>query len=159
MEKDEREQGKLAGQLADNKIEQLLRERHAAVKKLRMTQEELRTKAVAAQGKGDEAIKSLSRKSQDALGAGLGTEVKALADAALNVQKFAEKDSPLYGSAQDTSKVFTQAESALKSAPEKSKDAAAKFGEAKDKDGNRCTRCVFRRCQPGGRDSVEGSWR
>lgn len=129
LEKDELDQAKVAGQLSDNSIEKVLRERHAAVKALAAKQEDLKTKATAAQD-GANALKE----PQSALSTEIATEAATLLTAARELQKTIAKDSPLFALAEDAAKALTSAEAALKSAPDGAKDAAAKLGDAKPKD-------------------------
>jgi len=129
IEKDELDQAKIAAQLGDGSIEKTLRERHAAVKALAAKQDDLKTKAAAAQD-GGVALKE----PQTTTATEIGTESASLATAARELQKNFAKESPLFALAQDAAKALTAAEAAIKSAPDAAKDAAAKLAESKGKD-------------------------
>jgi hypothetical protein len=141
IEAEERKLAKESAALSDAQAENVLKQQHEKIKKLRNAQAELKSKTNLAENAADKALgaaalkanKDAQKKLQAETSAAQG-ELKAAAEQMDKAAKDAGKDSPQAAANAAAAKALQQAASTLGGAPEDMQQAADKLGEAKGKD-------------------------
>ncbi len=138
IENEERALAKESTDLADGKIEKVLREHYEKIKKIRNSQMELADKTKMAdsapdKAKGAESLKA-AKEAQAKLQADAAAAIAALNAAGEEMAKNLPKDSPQTPIAQAAARALTQAGSLALHAPDEMKTAAGALGDAKGKE-------------------------